>query len=134
MTVLTAEGRTPAKPRSFTLNALYLAILGTDLLLFGGWVAGLVLADPALLAADWPAQVIRAAGLACLAGACLILFAGPAVLRAIPWANLASATLLALLVVLYHAFLTWTGIGLLLALAVVDAEFAWFQFRALKRT
>ncbi len=133
MTVLTAERRAPAKPRAFTLNALYLALLGTDLLLLGGWVAGQVVADPLLLATGWPADLVRGVGLLCLAGAALILFAGPRLLRAIPWVNVASALLTALVVLVDHAFMTWTGIGLLLALAVVDAEFAWFQFRALKR-
>lgn len=114
-------------------------VLGLDLLLFGGWLAGLLLPGQPELFGLSTAALLRVVGAALLiAGLDTILLARSEgrlgrLLPAVPALNWAFAAAMALVLVAGHAALSAVGAVLVAALGVGSVVLALLQQRALAR-
>lgn len=124
---------------AFYAGAAVDILLGLDLLLFGGWIAGLLLPGAPELFGLSAAAVLRGLGLALLiVGADTILLARSEgrlgrLLPAIPALNWAFAAALALALIAGFDALSGAGAALVAALAAGSVVFALLQQRALSR-
>jgi len=121
-----------SRPPAFTWNAAYLALLGTDLLLFAGWIVELAVADPMLKATMQLDLYVRGLGVFCLGAAALTILGVRTWMLALPMFNAVSAIMTLAIAVAGFGSLTGAGVALMLVLALIDAEFAWFQRRIVR--
>lgn len=122
----------------FYLNAAIDAVLGLDLLLFAGWIAGLILPGDADIAGIAAPALLRGIGVVLLIAGVetAVMARSPARWRRGLWAiaglNAAAAALLAADLLFAAGMLSAIGILLMIALAAGSLALAVLQIRALR--